>query len=351
MPATRAASLAAAAVLYALVVVLQVTTDNWHIPSVLVAVPAVVALGSGPATILAAAAVAVATRWAFALGEPGRTATAVGTTAAVLGIAALGCFVVRRRERAAALLVSITSVAESAQRAVLRPVPAAVGPVAIAAGYRAAAEHAGIGGDFYAVADTAFGLRVLIGDVRGKGLDAVTTAAAVLGAFYEAAHDEPGQDALAGRLDTSLRRFLTDPEGFATAALVDIAPDGSTRALSCGHPPPLLLRGAAVTELPAAPGLPLGLGVLGAAEPEPGPAVRLRPGDVLLLYTDGLSEARDASGAFYPLLPRLAARPVPAGPQAVVDWLRQDADRFAGGVRDDDSALLVLAWEPAGHRP
>ncbi|WP_234337197.1 PP2C family protein-serine/threonine phosphatase [Kitasatospora phosalacinea] len=353
-PVARAAALVGAVLLYGLVVGLQYGTDGWHLPSVLVAVPAVAALTFGPPVIVGAAVVAVVTRWVFALSDPGRTGAAVGTTAVILGIAALGCFVVRRRERAAARLVSIATVAETAQRAVLRPVPAAVGPYAIAAGYRAAARDARIGGDLYAVADTPSGLRTLIGDVRGKGLDAVATAAVVLGAFHEAVLDAPSLGALAGRLDTSLRRFLTDdPESFATVFLLEAASDGTVRGLSCGHPAPLLLHGSTVSELSVPPGLPLGLrneagapaGVPPEASAEASGEARvthLEPGDTLLLYTDGLAEARDRSGAFYPLPARLAAC---AGlpPRALVDRLQQDAHAFAGGT-DDDAALLALTW-------
>ncbi|MFE1319623.1 PP2C family protein-serine/threonine phosphatase [Kitasatospora phosalacinea] len=345
-PVARAAALVGAVLLYGLVVGLQYGTDGWHLPSVLVAVPAVVALAFGPPVIVGAAVVAVGTRWVFTLSDPGRNGAAVGTTAVILGIAALGCFVVRRRERAAARLVSIATVAETAQRAVLRPVPAAVGPYAIAAGYRAAARDARIGGDLYAVADTPSGLRTLIGDVRGKGLDAVATAAVVLGAFHEAVLDAPSLGALAGRLDTSLRRFLTDdPESFVTVFLLEADSDGTVRGLSCGHPAPLLLHGSTVSELPVPPGLPLGLrdeaGTPAGTPPEP-PVTHLEPGDTLLLYTDGLAEARDRSGAFYPLPARLAAC---AGlpPRALVDRLQRDAHAFAGGT-DDDAALLALTW-------
>ncbi|WP_280842445.1 PP2C family protein-serine/threonine phosphatase [Kitasatospora phosalacinea] len=347
-------ALAAAVLLYGLVVGLQYGTGGWHLPSVLVAVPAVVGLAFGPPMIIASAVVAAATRWVFTATEPGRTGAAAGTTAVIFGIAALGCFVFRRREHSAARLVSVATVAETAQRAVLRPVPATVGPFRIAAGYRAAARYARIGGDLYAVADTPAGLRALIGDVRGKGLDAVATAAVVLGAFHEAVLDAPTLDALADRLDASLRRHLTDPESFVTAFLLEAAPDGTARGLSCGHPAALLLRDGAVSELPAPAGLPLGLRTPAsdpdpASDPAPAPAVPLHPGDTLLLYTDGLSEARDRAGDFYPLPARLAAC---AGlpPQALVDRLQQDAHDFAGGTADD-TALLALALAADGTGP
>ncbi|MGW5353126.1 PP2C family protein-serine/threonine phosphatase [Streptomyces sp. NPDC004031] len=343
----RAVVLAATVLLYVLVLGLELgTSQRSHVPSVLVAVPALVALAFGPPVIVASAVVVAATRWAFLAVEPGRFGAAAGTTVASLAVAAVACFVVTRRRRAAARLVGVTSVAETVQRALLRPPPSAVGAFRIAASYRAAAQFARIGGDVYAVADTGFGLRVLIGDVRGKGLEAVATGAVVLGCFHETAFDHPTLEGLAGRLELSLRRYLTDAEGFVTALLVEIAPDGRMRALSCGHPPPLLLRGEDALDVPAAPGLPLGLGGLPTgAEPGPAPAaVRLRHGDTVLLYTDGITESRDATGAFYPLADRLRACPRRTAPDALLDWLQRDACAYADGRTHDDAALLALTW-------
>ena len=358
---TRALVAAVALLLYGLVLALEVSTSQRsHVPSILVAIPALVALAFGPAAIIASAVVVAGTRWAFLAVEPGRFGAAAGTSLAALAIAVVACVVLGRRRREAERLVEVTSVAETVQRALLRPPPAAVGPYRIAARYRAAAQFARIGGDLYGVADTGYGLRVLIGDVRGKGLEAVATGAVVLGGFHETAYDHPTLDGLARRLDASLRRYLSDAEGFATALLVDIDPDGSVRALSCGHPAPLLLHGTDALDVPVTRTLPLGLGNLppGTA-PSTGPStapsagqapagLRLRQGDTLLLYTDGLTEARDAAGDFYPLAARLRhrlrTRPGPTAPGDLLDWLQQDADDYTGGSMHDDAALLALTW-------
>ncbi|MCG7524576.1 serine/threonine-protein phosphatase [Streptomyces sp. OfavH-34-F] len=353
--ASRIAVLLTALVLCLVVSALQVSTSpSSHIASVLVAVPAVIAFAFGPPMILGSAVVAAGVRWALLPAEPERIGSAVGTTVVIGVIAVLSCFVVRRGERESARLQKVTSVAEAAQRAVLRPPPDTVGRFRTAASYRAAAQYARIGGDLYAVADTAHGVRALIGDVRGKGLGAVSTATTVLGSFHEAAYTEPSLGPLAARLDTGLSRFLPDDEAFVTALLIEIAPDGLTHAYSCGHPPPLVLREGTVRELPAAPGLPLGLRALPSASasatdgPAP-PGTRLRPGDTLLLYTDGIAETRDRSGAFYPLTDRLtayqAAHPDPVDPHHLLAWLLDDAQDYGRAGTHDDAALLALTWQ------
>ncbi|MEU2248475.1 PP2C family protein-serine/threonine phosphatase [Streptomyces sp. NPDC019224] len=352
---TKTVVLGAALLLCVLVVVLQVSTPpSSHIASVLVAVPAVIAFAFGPPVIIGAAVVAAGTRWLLLPTEPQRIGSVVATTVVICVIAALSCFVVRRGERESARLRKVVSVAETAQRAVLRPPPETLGCFRTAASYLAAAQYARIGGDLYAVADTEFGVRALIGDVRGKGLGAVSTASAVLGSFHEAAYEEPALGPLARRLDTGLNRFLRDEEAFVTALLIQIAPDGHTHAYSCGHPPSLVLRAGTVRELPAAVGLPLGLRALAStstAPDAPQPAgTRLGPGDTLLLYTDGIAETRNDAGVFYPLTDRLTAyqreHPQPVDPHHLLTWLLEDAQDYSADDTYDDAALLALTWLP-----
>lgn len=65
------------------------------------------------------------------------------------------------------------------------------------------------------------------------------------------------------------------------------------------------------------------------------------PGDTLLLFTDGLVEARDASGAFYPLEGRLAQW-AKCSPEALIEWLQRDLLTYTGGALRDDAAVLVI---------
>lgn len=99
----------------------------------------------------------------------------------VIGVAAVGAFCVLAshwRERREGVLQRVTRVAEVAQLAILRPIPSRVGSMTFATRYISAADQAFIGGDLYEVVPSATGVRVVVGDVRGKGLEAVRLAGA-----------------------------------------------------------------------------------------------------------------------------------------------------------------------------
>ena len=264
--------------------------------------------------------------------------TAALTVAVVTLISSASVSLVAARERE---LAGVRTVAQAAQRALLRPVPERVGDLRIAVRYLAAAAEAQIGGDLYDVMPTAEGVRVLLGDVRGKGLAAVETAVDTLGVFREAAMVEPGLPEVAVRLDAALARRPKGEE-FVTAVLVDL-PDAGRPAVvvNCGHPPPLLRTAAGVSEVnPPVDAPPLALLSL-VGDGYRARTLAMAPGDLLLLYTDGVSEARDASGRFYPLAERLAALDVHE-PQAVLDRLVADVRAYVGGDMADDAALLAV---------
>ncbi len=256
-------------------------------------------------------------------------------------------------------LADVTSVAEAAQRALLRPLPRQVGPLELGVVYLAAAAEARVGGDLYEVTRTQFGIRLIVGDVRGKGLDAVEIAADVLGVFREVAHEVYTLAEVARRIDASLARRPAAPlEEFVTAVLAEIDPAaGSLTIYNCGHPPPLVLSpgdggapddGAgpprmrvSPVDVPA-PALPLRLMSLGDTSGAER-TVPLQPGDALLLYTDGVTEARDARREFYPLEERVAEVAAKGGgPDGdLLDRLRDDLVRYVGAPLDDDAALLL----------
>lgn len=221
--------------------------------------------------------------------------------ATVAGVTLAGVIASAGRQRRERELADVTAIAEATQQVLLRPVPQQVGDVRLSVRYMSAASGARIGGDLYEVVPTRTGLRLIIGDVQGKGLPAVQTAATVLGAFREAAHDAPTLAVITDRIEASLAR-QGDREQFVTAILAQVSDDGSAiELLNCGHPAPLLVGdgGSRFIE-PAEAGLPLGLAEL-AAPDRVAATVEFGPGEALLLYTDGISEARDKHGDFFPL--------------------------------------------------
>ncbi|TVL89350.1 PP2C family protein-serine/threonine phosphatase [Streptomyces sp. SAJ15] len=252
----------------------------------------------------------------------------------------------------------VRSVAEAAQRALLPVPPARVGPLAVAAVYKAAQIEALIGGDAYAVHDTPYGTRLMIADVRGKGLGAVSVVSVLLGTFREAAERAPELTVLAEHLERALVReaarseHLIQMEGFVTALLGEI-PAGADRVslLNCGHPSPYLLAGRALSTLePHEPGLPLGMSVLGV--PQAAPQTWPFPVEAtLLLVTDGVTEARDRTGNFYDPASRLSGRGPFQRPEELIGTLVSDVEHWTGGPRDDDMAVLAItrcADGPAG---
>ena len=245
-------------------------------------------------------------------------------------------------------IANVISVAETAQRAVLKPLPSQLGPVELGVIYLAAAADAKVGGDLYDVTTTEHGIRLVMGDVRGKGLGAVEVAADVLGMYREVAHDVHTLGELARRLDAGLSRRWGEHEEFVTALFVEIDPEiGRLSLFNCGHPPPILLSADAVTvlEVPA-PAPPLGLLTLGDSS---GAARTLafKPHDQLLLYTDGVTEARDRRRSFYPLDERLhvlqaKAKTADGGGLDLLEAVRDDLLRHSGAPLEDDAALLLV---------
>ena len=245
--------------------------------------------------------------------------------------------------------------AAAARGALLRPLPPRVGGLRVAAAQLAADRGAGVGGDLYEVIATEHGVRAVMGDVRGHGIGAIGTVAAVLGSFREAVHDEPDLGRVLRRLDRALARDLRErartadadspvAEEFVTLLLLEIGHEGEVRALNCGHPWPYRLLDARVEPLSRAEPLPpLGPFPL----PPELPAVRceaLRPGEALFLHTDGAEEARDARGRFFPLVAVLAeALSAGAGtPQALLAAVFTRLLKHTAGQPADDVALLVL---------
>lgn len=220
----------------------------------------------------------------------------------------------------------------------------AIDGVELAAEYRPATLGTDVGGDLYdafAIGDGAWAL--VIGDVCGKGAEAAAITALARYTLRALAPRVPSPaDTLAILNDELLRQ--RGGNRFLTAALVHLEPlpGGGARvtAASGGHPPPLLLRRDGSEDVVDCTGMLLGV--------EPGARStdchdEMGPGDTLVLYTDGVTEASHE----HPIDPRalaLALGPHAArGPQAVAREVVRMAERAAAGAPRDDLAVLVAA--------
>lgn len=376
-----------------------------RIGSLMVAVPALCAVYLSPLQVLVAAAVTSGCLIAAAAENrqlDGENFMVVVATVVLVSFGAVAAATARRRRERQ--LARARRVAEVTQRVLLRPLPRRIGPLTLASMYLAAEEEAAIGGDLYAASvldgETT---RLVVGDVQGKGLGAVEVAAVLLTAFRRGARECVPLCDLPPYLDRSLREDLADLEqsaaagrpaeavgatraeppvrqaasggpanggpvnggsragrrngtapaprgvtrsleGFVTAVLVDVVDHGRTlRVVNCGHPPPLLIRadGSVLALDGTMPGLPLGLGdLLGTGTLDIG-SYDLGVGDVVLLYTDGVIESRNADGAFYPLAERLA-RWRGATPDELLRRIRADLERHAAGPLGDDVAMVTV---------
>ncbi|MGC5341807.1 PP2C family protein-serine/threonine phosphatase [Streptomyces sp. DT24] len=257
-------------------------------------------------------------------------------------------------------------IAAIAQTAVLPRPPARIGALHIAARYVPAEDEATIGGDLYVVQATPYGTRVMVGDVRGKGLGAVSAVSADIGAFRYAADEAEDLPQLVNWLERALLREgerrggQQQEEGFTTALIAEFSTDlDVVRLVNRGHPPPLLLAadGSATLLEASEEAPPLGMSALGMWS-APVDSFAFPPGSTLLCYTDGVTESRDATGTFYdpvvrlPLLLGRRTRPArPAAPGQILDTLIQDVRRHSGGTPQDDQALLALHHPRPGQEP
>ncbi|MFB6838726.1 PP2C family protein-serine/threonine phosphatase [Streptomyces sp. NPDC056361] len=353
------------ALIAAVTVVDVLVPPEVHLGPFLIAAPAVTASFAGPRMTAFVGAVAVLAQSVVAIARTSFTdLNHTYQIVALVLISIIVTFFSYLRERDETRVTRLRSIAHAAQSVVLRPLPHHAGPLHIASVYLAAEEEAQMGGDLYAAARTATGTRLLIGDARGKGLDAISEASLVLGAFRVTARREQELPELVGHLEAgvgSMEEATPEPEeppgpddpaaddtdeAFVTALVLDI-PDHEpvVRLVNCGHPPPLILRNGRVIPLDATDASPP-LGLSDVLTPQV--TVETFPfdtGDVLLLYTDGVIEARDHTRAFYPLTERL---PTWAGddPPTLLGHLRADLQSFAGGHLGDDAALVAVERLP-----
>jgi serine phosphatase RsbU (regulator of sigma subunit) len=235
-------------------------------------------------------------------------------------------------------------VAQTLQSSLLPGALPAVPGADVAAEYAAGGEGMDVGGDFYDL--FAVGGQdewaLVIGDVCGKGAEAAAVTALARYTLRAVTTRSPSPAATLATLNEEMLRQMPDPR-FLTAVLghLAIAPGGGARLTiaSGGHPPPVLLRAAGTPEVLRCDGTLLGV-VPEARSSDC--AVELAPGDAVVLYTDGITEAsRDR-----PIRPEALAKALqdalPDGAGAIARAAVRLADRHAEGRLRDDVAVLAL---------
>jgi phosphoserine phosphatase RsbU/P len=253
---------------------------------------------------------------------------------------ALAVLVAAVRSRREEDLRKTRHIAGVAQQALLPVLPDTLGPVGFATRYHSATHTAQVGGDFFDFVADNGRIRLILGDVSGKGIDAVTQAARVIRAFRQYGASEPDLLGVARRVDEYVTPFWTW-EYYATATLIEITDAATVTVVSAGHPPPLQVSSGTVNDLPIATSLPLGLGPAEYATSH-----TWQPGDRILLYTDGLVEARNRAGEFLPRTLIDAALTLTA-PEATLDALLAAVKRHAGTFNDDLALLLITNAQPS----
>lgn len=232
-------------------------------------------------------------------------------------------------------------IARTLQRSLLPPHLPDIPGIEVAARYRAAGEGNEVGGDFYDLFDTGDGRwAVLIGDVCGKGADAAALTALARYTLRAAAMRERRPARVLATLNEALLRQRDDRQ-FCTVAYasLDAGADGAELVVACGgHPAPIVVREDGAVEVLSCRGTLLGV----VADPELDEvAARLGPGDAVVLYTDGLTEARTPDGLLGE--ERVAAVGASVAGCSATEIARrlEEAASTGAGLRDD-LAIVVL---------
>lgn len=245
------------------------------------------------------------------------------------------------RRRSMKRIGELKALAEVAQYAVLPVVPARVGQTGVAVRYESGTQDTVIGGDLYDCYHSTTHIRFLIGDVRGKGIEAVEQSARVIRAFRQAAAIQPDLETVAVEMSRYVKPFFSDEE-FVTALLLDTTEHGVVRMVNAGHPAPLLVHADGTSEfIERAADLPLGLGLTFSRH-----EFVWQPGDRLLLYTDGVTEARDRRGEFFDLAGHACILADNSLDVALSRLLEQVRDHSARHELGDDVAVMLMEYSP-----
>ena len=197
-----------------------------------------------------------------------------------------------------------------------------------------------IAGDFFDHFEVGDGsLAFVIGDVAGKGPPAAILAAAIQGMLAAFASQQELPSIILGRVNDALRRRMPDSR-FVTMILGIVDSNGGLRIANAGHPRAILTRRDGSMIRLERGGLPLGVSDQPGIEDE---ELRLSPGDTIVLFTDGASEARDASGADFgeERILEVIAGERDGSPERAIEALFRAVEGFTAGVPPEDDVTVV----------
>ncbi len=232
------------------------------------------------------------------------------------------------------------------QRTLRPPKLPALNGLSVAARYRPAVEHLEVGGDFYDAVGTGNEVMLTLGDVCGKGIDSAALTLQARQTIRTAAHfdRDPGRvlEALNSVLcEQAAGRFVT-----ALCARVRGGPDGQgaqAYIAAAGHPGPIIVRANAAVEQVEVSGVAAGVKPGVAYRPA---MMRLQRGDTMLMFTDGVEEARRDERLYgvhrlMEMLPAYAG----AGGDVICEAVERDVLEYLDGDPHDDMALLAVTCE------
>ncbi|CAN5891105.1 hypothetical protein BH18ACI4_BH18ACI4_09960 [soil metagenome] len=204
-----------------------------------------------------------------------------------------------------------------------------------------------IGGDYYDFIQREDGrLVIALGDVSGKG----TAAALLMSSLHASVHAQAGSHETLSETISAVNRYLADnipANRFVTLFYAELDPaSGALSFLNAGHNPPLIVHAAGTVEQLASGGLPLG--IKRNAEYREG-RTQMQPGDVLVIYSDGVTEAASPSGEeFGPTrLYEVVSRNIDASAAGVRDRIESALTKFSQGTQAADDITLVIVKRQA----
>ena len=207
-----------------------------------------------------------------------------------------------------------------------------------------------IGGDYYDFIQRDDGrLVIALGDVSGKG----TAAALLMSSLHASIHAQTGSHDTLVETISAVNRYLADnipSNRFVTLFYAELDPEsGAFSFLNAGHNPPLIVHAAGTVEQLASGGLPLG--IKADADYREG-RTTLQPGDVLVIYSDGVTEAASPSGEeFGPTrLYEVVSRNVDASAAGIRDRIESALTKFSQGTQAADDITLVIVKRQAETR-